>query len=59
MPYDAEAYESRAHECVKLANWAKDELVQMELLKLRQTYLEIARRLRGQLGDQAIFISRQ
>jgi hypothetical protein len=47
MTYTAEGYEKRAHECVVLANQAKDELVQRELLKLRQTYLTIAQRLRG------------
>ncbi len=46
MPYSAAGYEARADECVRLANQAKDSLVQMELLKLRQTYLQIAQRLR-------------
>lgn len=46
MPYSVEGYETRAQECVKLANQATDQLVQMELLKLRQTYLTIAERLR-------------
>ena len=46
MPYSAEGYENRAAECVTLANQARDSMVQAELLKLRQTYLQIARRLR-------------
>jgi hypothetical protein len=46
MPYSPEGYEARAEECAQLANKAKDTLVQMELLKLRQTYLQIAGRLR-------------
>jgi len=46
MAYTAEGYEERARECVALANLARDELVQRELLKLRQTYLNIALRLR-------------
>ncbi|MBL6853324.1 MAG: hypothetical protein ISS15_15480 [Alphaproteobacteria bacterium] len=46
MIYSAEGYEERARECVTLANLARDELVQRELLKLRQTYLNIANRLR-------------
>lgn len=48
MPYSVKGYEVRAQECVKLANQAADELVQMELLRLRQTYLTIAERLREQ-----------
>ncbi len=46
MSYSAEGYEKRAAECVVLANQARDSLVQAELLKLRQTYLHIAKRLR-------------
>ena len=48
MPYSIEGYENRARECAKLANSAGDDLIQMELLKLRQTYLNIAQRLRQQ-----------
>jgi hypothetical protein len=48
MPYSVEGYESRAQECADLANRAKDSLVRMELLKLRQTYLNVAERLRRQ-----------
>ena len=46
MQYSAEGYEKRAAECVALANQARDSLIQAELLKLRQTYLHIAKRLR-------------
>jgi hypothetical protein len=46
MPYSIDGYEIRAQECVKLANQATDQMVQIELLKLRQTYLTIAERLR-------------
>jgi hypothetical protein len=48
MPYSVSGYEQRARECVDLANKAQDQLIRMELLKLRQTYLTIAERLRGQ-----------
>ncbi|HUO90573.1 MAG TPA: hypothetical protein VMU08_15460 [Rhizomicrobium sp.] len=44
--YDANGYEQRASECAKLANATQDVLIQRELLKLRQTYLHIAQRLR-------------
>jgi hypothetical protein len=43
---DAEGYEGRAEECVRLANVAQDKMVQAELLRLRQNYLDIASRLR-------------
>ena len=48
MPYSVRGYQDRANECVKLANLAADQLVRMELLNLRQTYLNIAERLRKQ-----------
>jgi hypothetical protein len=48
MPYSVEGYENRARECVRLANAATDPMVRGELLKLRQTYLTIAARLRQQ-----------
>ncbi|MEI9993499.1 MAG: hypothetical protein WDM91_02805 [Rhizomicrobium sp.] len=48
MPYTVQGYETRAQECVELASQAKDALVRMELLKIRQTYLNIAERLRRQ-----------
>jgi hypothetical protein len=43
--YSARGYAARAQECTVLANQARDEMIQMELLKLRQTFLKIARRL--------------
>lgn len=46
MIYSADGYEKRARECVDLANGTDDPLIQMELLKLRQTYLKIVRTLR-------------
>ena len=48
MPYSVRGYEERARDCVELAGKAKDALVRMELLKLRQTYLNVAARLRRQ-----------
>ncbi len=48
MPFSVAGYQERAQECVKLANQATDEMVRVELLKLRQTYLNIAERLRRQ-----------
>lgn len=45
--YTAQGYAARARECAVLANQARDEMIQMELLKLRQTFLKIARRLQG------------
>ncbi len=53
MPYSVEGYEERARECVRLANAAKDPMVRGELLKLRQTYLTIAARLREQGFEDA------
>jgi hypothetical protein len=44
--YSARGYEVRAEECVRLANMTADPLVQAELLKLRQTFLQIAARLK-------------
>lgn len=55
VAYDAEGYERRAAECASLANAANDALIQRELLKLRQTYLHIAERLRG--ADVGPFIA--
>lgn len=46
MPYSSNGYEERAEECVRLANMAKDKMVQADLLKLRQTYLAVAKRLK-------------
>jgi len=44
--YSPAGYEARAQECVRLANQSLDRMVQIELLRLRQTYLAIAERLR-------------
>ena len=52
LPYTADNYEKRAAECVTLANLANDTLIQSELLKLRQTYLKIARLLREQMPPE-------
>ena len=54
MIYTADGYETRARECVALANQAKDDLIQRELLKLRQTYLVIAERLRNTERGQGL-----
>lgn len=43
--YSSKGYKTRAEECVRLANLTTDKLVQAQLLKLGQTYLQIARRL--------------
>lgn len=48
MTYSVNGYEERARECVHLANQAEDPMIRAELLKLRQTYLNIAQRLRQQ-----------
>ena len=47
MPYSANGYIRRAEECVRLANLTKDEMLSAELLKLRQSYLTIAERLKS------------
>ena len=45
MTSSAMGYARRAAECVKLANFAKDELIRRDLLSLRQSYLQIAERM--------------
>jgi hypothetical protein len=45
MPHGALDYAKRAAECVRLANLTIDEMVQGELLRLRQVYLRTAERL--------------
>jgi hypothetical protein len=40
-------YEARAEECLRLADLTKDDLIQTTLLRLRQTYLRTAARLRA------------
>lgn len=42
MPYSAAAYEARAEQCVKFANSVKDQILQADLLTLRQRYLQRA-----------------
>lgn len=44
--YSSAGYEARAQECVRLANQSRDQMLQTELLRLRQIYLAIAERLR-------------
>ena len=53
MPYSSEGYERRADECVRLANLTTDEIVQRELLLLRQTYLQSAAKLRRLSGNSS------
>ena len=45
VPQSVKAYETRAEECVRLANLAKDDIIRSELLRLRQNYLQTAERL--------------
>ena len=42
-----EFQEAHAEECVRLANLSKDDVVRSELLRLRQTFLRSAERLRA------------
>jgi hypothetical protein len=46
MPYTPEGYRARAEECVRLANLTTDRMLSAELLKLRQSYLVVAARLK-------------
>jgi hypothetical protein len=46
MPYSPDGYRARAEECVRLANLTSDTMLSAELLKLRQSYLVIAERLK-------------
>jgi len=48
MSYSVRGYEDRVAECTWLANSTDDNLIQIELLKMRQTYVQIAARLRAQ-----------
>ena len=48
MPYSVQGYEARGEECAALAKLATDELIRSEILRLRQSYLTIAERLRQQ-----------
>ena len=45
MAHGPEDYAARAEECVRLANSTKDEMIQRELLELRQIYLRTKERL--------------
>ena len=45
MSYNVEGFRFRADECVRLANLSKDQMIQRELLSLRQVYLKAAERL--------------
>ena len=45
MPYSEAGYLARAAECVRLANFTKDEMISSAILRLRQSYLEVAKRL--------------
>jgi hypothetical protein len=49
---NAVSYAKHAEECVRLANLTTDNLIQKELLTLRQSYLQTAERLR-QLGARS------
>jgi hypothetical protein len=52
-------YPERAEECVRLANLAQDDMIRAELLRLRQTYLSIAARLKaGGPGDGGPLLTR-
>lgn len=48
MSYSVDGYRQRAQECVDLAAKAVDPMIRVELLKLRQIYLNIADRLHRQ-----------
>jgi hypothetical protein len=45
MGYGPDDFSARAEECVRLANLTKDEMIQRELLELRQIYLATRTRL--------------
>ncbi len=55
MPHSAMGYAKRAAECARLANLTLDEMLQSELLRLRQTYLRVAETL-GMPMHEAITI---
>lgn len=56
MPYTASGYAWRAAECARLAASTADEMLQQELLRLRQTYLRLAEKL-GMPMHEAIKIT--
>jgi hypothetical protein len=45
VPFSSEGYLARAEECARLANLTTDDLIQKELLLLRQTFLQTAEKL--------------
>jgi hypothetical protein len=45
MSYQSEDFIARAEECARLARLTRDEMIQTEILQLRQFYLHAARRL--------------
>jgi len=45
LAYGPQDFAERAEECVRLANMTKDQMIQRELLELRQIYLQTADRL--------------
>jgi hypothetical protein len=47
-------YAQRAEECVRLAAMAQDEMIRAELLRLRQTYLNVAAKLANPPSDDAL-----
>ena len=51
VPYSANSYESRADRCDAIAHQIEDPLLKRELLKLKETYRNIAACLRG-LSDK-------
>lgn len=51
MPYSAEGYRKRAEECVRLAHMANDDMIRASILRLRQSYLEVARNLESEMGQ--------
>jgi len=49
VAYGPDDFTARAEECVRLANMTKDQMIQRELLELRQIYLQTAARLAQQV----------
>jgi hypothetical protein len=45
MGFGPDDYAARAEECLRLAGLSKDEMIQRELLQLRQLYLATRERL--------------
>jgi hypothetical protein len=53
MAFSIAGFEARAKECIRLANLTGDEYLKRELLSLRQSYLDVADRLRTLPSVQA------